>query len=102
MNNIIKTITAVIINMYFERTNKAKLIPEYSTIYSDLNSASDSATSKGIFLISVNIIIIYRKTKGRRAKNNVLLLPCLNIILRKLNVPQIKIDLNITTKVDSL
>lgn len=102
VNNIINTITATIMYMYFERTSNAKFIPEYSTIQSDLSLAFDLATSKGIFFISVSIVMIYKKAKGNKAKNNEWLLPCLNTILRKLKVPHIKEDLNKTKNVDNL
>lgn len=86
--------------MYSDNISKAKLMPEYSTIYPEPNSASDSATSKGIFLISVSIVIIYKKAKGSKAKNNDKLLPCLNKISRKLSDPFINIEPNNTRKVD--
>lgn len=43
-----------IILAYSAKKNKAKLIPEYSTLYPETNSASASGKSKGALLVSAN------------------------------------------------
>lgn len=58
------------IEAYSAIINKAKLNPEYSIKYPEDNSASDSETSKGTFLISVNIIIHIRILPSNEGKIN--------------------------------
>ena len=68
--------------MYSDIINSAKLNPEYSIKKPDDNSASDSETSKGTYLISVNITT-QNKTKPSNKGSAVIMLLCSNTIDRK-------------------
>jgi hypothetical protein len=55
---------------YSPNENKAKLIPEYSTLYPATNSASASGKSKGGLLVSANAEIKKSKANGNRGMMN--------------------------------
>lgn len=54
---------------YSAKKKKAKVIEEYSTLYPETSSDSDSGKSKGTLLVSANIEIKNIKKTGKSGKN---------------------------------
>lgn len=62
-----KTTTKLLINiilLYSPKKNKAKLLPEYSTLYPLTNSYSASGKSNGCLFVSAIILIKNNMNKG--------------------------------------
>ena len=65
-NKLINKTSIVITYIYSLTTKIAKFTEEYSIKNPDPNSASDSLTSKGIFFISVKIVIQKKMAVGKQ------------------------------------